>query len=537
MKMAARIRRFAGLSAASVGLSALLVAGSAAQAPIFVLRAGDAVDGGAETVAALGTGVVSSSGQWAVLARTNSTDRAADQVLMRDGVLSVREGSSVASPAGAAVDGFGPMDLDDAGNIFQVYYLSGTSGVGDDTGLYRNGALLLQEGMVSGAPQFGAGTTYRGFLNVKCNGSGTVAALVAAVNDPAVAGDLEIAVIRLDLSGGAVTGETVIAKQGDVLAGQTQPVTGFGTGLHQLAVNEPGGVLYFADLAGDPAVDGTIYLDGTLVAQEGGAAPDPGRTYELLRSRGLDVNDLGEAIFHADLDDSDTSDDAALVWADSIVVREGDPPPGLPLPGSFVHRDFGAPSSAVAVDNGGNVAYSAHAGPAANPFPFLASAGQYVILRQFIMIEGETILDVYTAAGQYSLSAANGWTLFRVLGGTTQTSFNAFAIAPGPLQGPVDAPAVAGAADGPGLQAFPNPAPNAVQIRFALDRDAPVTLRVFDVTGRRVATLADQAWPAGSHAVAWGGTNEAGRRAAPGTYFVRLNIGDRRYSTRVTLVD
>lgn len=533
MKLAARIRRSAGLLAASIALAAAAVP-AAAQAPVFVLRVGDPVSSGGDAISRLSAGVINSQGQWAVQARTNSTNAAMDQVMIRDGVLSVREGTALASPAGSSVDGFGPFDLDDAGNVFQIYFLSGTSGLGDDTGLFWNGSLLLQEGMTSGAPQFGAGTTYRGFLNVKCNGSGTVAALVAAVDDPAVPGNLEVAVIRLGLSGGAVTGETVIARTGDVLAGQTQPVTAFGSGLHQLAVNEPGDVLYFADLAGDPLTDGAIYLNGTLVAQEGGVSPDPGRTYQRLSSRGLDVNDLGEAIFQADLDDASTADDVVVVYADSIIAREG-AQLSPPLPISSTYRDFGAVNSAVSVDNGGNAAYSGHAGN--QRLSFLYSAGQYVIVQQpFGTIEGETVREVLTGAGQYSLSATNGWAFFHVIAGPTTATIDAFAIFPGPGQGPVGVPAVA-AGSGPSLRVFPNPAPGAVQVRFALDRDAPVSLRVFDVAGRLVSTLADRAWPAGEHAVAWDGTDGSGRRAAPGTYFLRLRVGDREQAARVTLVE
>jgi hypothetical protein len=54
-------------------------------------------------------------------------------------------------------------------------------------------------------------------------------------------------------------------------------------------------------------------------------------------------------------------------------------------------------------------------------------------------------------------------------------------------------------------QNYPNPFNSATQIRFELDREGPVELAVFNLTGQRVATLVRGAWPAGRYAVPWDG--------------------------------
>lgn len=77
----------------------------------------------------------------------------------------------------------------------------------------------------------------------------------------------------------------------------------------------------------------------------------------------------------------------------------------------------------------------------------------------------------------------------------------------------------------PGLllaQNVPNPArlSGATRITFNLPKPAPVKLRVFDVSGRVVATLADQSLPAGPHEYAF--TPEG---IVPGVYFYRLEAG------------
>ncbi len=74
-------------------------------------------------------------------------------------------------------------------------------------------------------------------------------------------------------------------------------------------------------------------------------------------------------------------------------------------------------------------------------------------------------------------------------------------------------------------QNYPNPFNPRTTIRFTLSEPGLVQLRVYDVTGKLVAILADRAYPAGAHAVTWSGTNHRGRPAASGIYFYRLRAG------------
>ena len=73
---------------------------------------------------------------------------------------------------------------------------------------------------------------------------------------------------------------------------------------------------------------------------------------------------------------------------------------------------------------------------------------------------------------------------------------------------------------------FAPPAPNPVHSRtrfeFDLPRDAAVSLEVFDASGRRVATLADGAWPAGRHQVHWQPVDRAGGVLRAGLYFAHF---------------
>ncbi|MFN8179231.1 MAG: T9SS type A sorting domain-containing protein [bacterium] len=68
----------------------------------------------------------------------------------------------------------------------------------------------------------------------------------------------------------------------------------------------------------------------------------------------------------------------------------------------------------------------------------------------------------------------------------------------------------------------PNPFRGQTSIQFDLPVQGPVRLQIFDVTGRRVATLAEETLPVGRHARVWNGRDADGRRTSPGVYFVRF---------------
>jgi hypothetical protein len=72
------------------------------------------------------------------------------------------------------------------------------------------------------------------------------------------------------------------------------------------------------------------------------------------------------------------------------------------------------------------------------------------------------------------------------------------------------------------VQGYPNPANPSATIRFGLPVNSRVTVEVFDIQGRNVATLLDEVRPAGYHEVFWNGHDKYGRMAASGVYFCRV---------------
>ena len=87
------------------------------------------------------------------------------------------------------------------------------------------------------------------------------------------------------------------------------------------------------------------------------------------------------------------------------------------------------------------------------------------------------------------------------------------------------------------LQAsVPNPFTVSTEIAYALPQAAAhLELGVYDVSGRKVATLAQGTELAGRHVVRWDGRNASGRPLPAGIYFVRLDLPGHQEARKIVL--
>jgi len=75
------------------------------------------------------------------------------------------------------------------------------------------------------------------------------------------------------------------------------------------------------------------------------------------------------------------------------------------------------------------------------------------------------------------------------------------------------------------------------RVRFSLATDAEVDVALFDLSGRRLRTLANGRWPSGEHAVPLH-RSEAGALALhAGLYWLRLVVEGEVSSRRVVVLD
>jgi len=71
-------------------------------------------------------------------------------------------------------------------------------------------------------------------------------------------------------------------------------------------------------------------------------------------------------------------------------------------------------------------------------------------------------------------------------------------------------------------QNSPNPFNPVTKIRFAVGKDSKVALRVYNVRGQLVKTLANEAMAKGMHEVSWDGRDGSGSHVASGVYYAKV---------------
>ncbi|MFC1800252.1 aryl-sulfate sulfotransferase [Candidatus Eisenbacteria bacterium] len=81
----------------------------------------------------------------------------------------------------------------------------------------------------------------------------------------------------------------------------------------------------------------------------------------------------------------------------------------------------------------------------------------------------------------------------------------------------------------------PIPFRSSAQLSFELAEASQAELRVFDITGRCVANLADGDFTAGNHHLSWNGRSDDGGDLPAGVYFVRVRAADETAVKKIVL--
>ena len=82
----------------------------------------------------------------------------------------------------------------------------------------------------------------------------------------------------------------------------------------------------------------------------------------------------------------------------------------------------------------------------------------------------------------------------------------------------------------------PNPFNPTTTIHFDLPKSTDVRLSVYELSGRRVASLVSGTMDAGNHQVVWTGKDDTGRSVASGVYFYRLEAEQKIFTRKMVLL-
>lgn len=85
-------------------------------------------------------------------------------------------------------------------------------------------------------------------------------------------------------------------------------------------------------------------------------------------------------------------------------------------------------------------------------------------------------------------------------------------------------------------QNYPNPFNPSTTITFSLPNDASVNVKVFNMLGQEVASLADGYFQRGRHELVWNAHDADQRRIASGVYFYSIESGDLRLVKKMVVL-
>ncbi|MBD3178870.1 MAG: T9SS type A sorting domain-containing protein [Candidatus Latescibacteria bacterium] len=85
-------------------------------------------------------------------------------------------------------------------------------------------------------------------------------------------------------------------------------------------------------------------------------------------------------------------------------------------------------------------------------------------------------------------------------------------------------------------QNYPNPFNPSTFIPFSMNRRGRVRAAVYDVSGRKVATLAERVFAAGANRLEWDGRDSRSRKVCSGVYFARVSTGSFTGTVKMMLI-
>jgi len=237
---------------------------------------------------------------WLGLVDTTYSDTTADFALLRNGFVTLREGTQLFSPPGATVSDWLSISPTNSGDLGMVLNLKTASG--SSFGVFWNTIPLALKNGVLNVPEVPSGTTWITMTAVKMNTSNALV-MEGQVTIPGVSGKQDCLVrFQVDSLGNLVSTKLIACKT-RFFPPLGQTVDTIPNSQHSISLNKNGDLMYIVSAATIAAV----MINDTVLVKEFDPAPVPGRFWNVLNLGRVSINDFGENIYSGSIDGTDES--------------------------------------------------------------------------------------------------------------------------------------------------------------------------------------------------------------------------------------
>jgi len=277
-----------------------------AQTATVIVRRGQPVQGLGFNAGALEKLAVNDSGEWLVMMNTNNPDENADEVVVRNGFLTLQEGAIVGNPPGASIDEFGSLNIDEKGDSAWEFTLVDPNVISQaNAGLYLDTKLVALSGDPLNTPGYGRTATWSRFVGITKHNNNNQILIGSQVNDPAIGGIFDDSIILLSLDDNQnVINSIDIAHEGGQVPQIGLSVAQNGLPFNQVTqmdLNDRGDVLWQAKMGAQNSSDRVILLNDQVLVRNGDASPVAGLNWNIASPVRLALNDAGDWLVQGNL--------------------------------------------------------------------------------------------------------------------------------------------------------------------------------------------------------------------------------------------
>ena len=294
---------------------ALLATPAVAQTPVTLLRAPDPNLAPNFSTSTLVPGVgfiikfnalaINDSGEWLADVTTNAQPVEIADVILRNGFLTLQQGTILGKPQNARITNFRNLNVDNAGNSMWDFEFVVPPGTATQGGLFFNTKLIAQTGDLLNTVGYSRDAKWLSFNGVVSANQKNQLVVSCQVSDQNIAGtnDDAFLLLTVDNQGNVLSSFDIGHEAGQLpTLGNIIPQGGLPSGINdrgQFALNNNGDVIWNARINGAP--DRVIMLNDKVLVKQGEPSPIPGFTWNSIGNSRVGLNDQGDWVMLGNL--------------------------------------------------------------------------------------------------------------------------------------------------------------------------------------------------------------------------------------------